>query len=50
MPNVVTVDPFTPVRSRRLSEEIIRRIARLIDDGSLRVNDRFPSKRDLQER
>lgn len=41
---------FTPIRSLRLSEEIIMQIARLIEDGSLRINDRFPSERDLQER
>jgi GntR family transcriptional repressor for pyruvate dehydrogenase complex len=50
MQNVVTPDSFTPVRSRRLSEEIIQQIARLIEDGSLKVNDRFPSERDLQDR
>ena len=41
---------FTPVRSLRLSEEIIKQIARLIEDGSLHLDDRFPSERDLQER
>jgi GntR family transcriptional repressor for pyruvate dehydrogenase complex len=42
--------PFTPVRSLRLSEEIVRQIGRLVEDGSLKVNDRFPSERSLQER
>jgi GntR family transcriptional repressor for pyruvate dehydrogenase complex len=42
--------PFTPVRSLRLSEEIIRQIARLVEDGSLKLDDRFPTERDLQER
>lgn len=46
----MTADTFTPVRSLRLSEEIIRQIARLIEEGSLHVNDRFPTERDLQER
>ncbi len=41
---------FTPVRNVRLSEEIIRQIAGLIADGSLRLNDKFPSERELQER
>lgn len=44
------VASFTPVRTLRLSEEIIRQIARLIEDGSIRLHDRFPSERDLQER
>jgi GntR family transcriptional repressor for pyruvate dehydrogenase complex len=38
---------FRPVRSVRLSEEIINQIARLVDDGRLKLNDRFPSERDL---
>jgi GntR family transcriptional repressor for pyruvate dehydrogenase complex len=46
----MTADTFTPVRSLRLSEEIIRQIARLIEEGSLQINDRFPTERDLQER
>ena len=46
----ISTTQFTPVRSVRLSEEIIRQIARLLEDGSLRVNDRFPSERALQER
>jgi GntR family transcriptional regulator, transcriptional repressor for pyruvate dehydrogenase complex len=41
---------FTPVRNVRLSEEIIRQIAALIADGSLKLNDKFPSERELQER
>ena len=41
---------FTPVRTVRLSEEIIRQIAALIAAGSLKLNDKFPSERELQER
>jgi GntR family transcriptional repressor for pyruvate dehydrogenase complex len=50
MQEAITSGQFTPVRSLRLSEEIIRQIARLVADGSLRLNDRFPSERALQER
>jgi GntR family transcriptional repressor for pyruvate dehydrogenase complex len=50
MERTITTTQFTPVRSLRLSEEIIRQIARLVEDGSLRLNDRFPSERHLQER
>lgn len=50
MQDAVTNTSFTPVRTLRLSEEIIRQIARLIDDGSLRLDDRFPSERELQVR
>jgi GntR family transcriptional regulator, transcriptional repressor for pyruvate dehydrogenase complex len=46
----MTSIPFTPVRTARLSEEIVLQIARLVEDGSLRLDDRFPSERDLQER
>jgi GntR family transcriptional repressor for pyruvate dehydrogenase complex len=46
----MATSPFTPVRSARLSEEIVLQIARLVEDGSLRLDDRFPSERDLQER
>src|ERR1700737_1328661 len=41
--------PFTPVRSPRLSEEIIRQIARLVRSGELKLNERFPSERALQD-
>jgi GntR family transcriptional repressor for pyruvate dehydrogenase complex len=41
--------PFTPVRSARLSEEIIRQIARLVETRQLQINERFPSERALQE-
>jgi GntR family transcriptional regulator, transcriptional repressor for pyruvate dehydrogenase complex len=41
--------PFTPVRSPRLSEEIIRQIARLVRSGELKLNARFPSERALQD-
>jgi GntR family transcriptional repressor for pyruvate dehydrogenase complex len=50
MSDVIAPDPFSPVRSRRLSEEIVRQIARLIDDGFLKLHDRFPSERDLQDK
>lgn len=39
---------FTPVRSARLSEEIIRQIARLVASGAMKLNERFPSERVLQ--
>ena len=41
---------FTPIRSVRLSEAIIRQIAKLVEEGTLRVDDRFPTERALQER
>jgi GntR family transcriptional regulator, transcriptional repressor for pyruvate dehydrogenase complex len=40
---------FTPVRSARLSEEIIRQIARLVASGGIKLHQRFPSERVLQE-
>jgi GntR family transcriptional repressor for pyruvate dehydrogenase complex len=46
---MTTGTPFTPVRSPRLSEEIIRQIARLVETGQLQVNERFPSERTLEE-
>lgn len=48
-PDADPVD-FRPVRSARLSEEIINQIARLVDQGHIRLNQRFPSERDLQDR
>jgi GntR family transcriptional regulator, transcriptional repressor for pyruvate dehydrogenase complex len=39
---------FRPVRSVRLSEEIINQIARLVNDGRIKLNERFPSERDLE--
>ncbi|HEY4253053.1 MAG TPA: FCD domain-containing protein [Roseomonas sp.] len=41
--------PYAPIRSLRLSEHIIAQIAKLVEDGHLRVNDRFPSERALQQ-
>lgn len=41
--------PYRPVRSARLSEEIINQIARLVDDGHIRLNQRLPSERVLQD-
>ena len=38
---------FRPVRSVRLSEEIINQIARLVNEGHIKLNERFPSERDL---
>ena len=40
---------FKPVRTARLSEEIIRQIAHLVESKQLEVNERFPSERALQE-
>jgi GntR family transcriptional repressor for pyruvate dehydrogenase complex len=42
--------PFRPVRSLRLSEEIIGQIASLVAAGHIGLNDRFPSERELQVR
>jgi GntR family transcriptional regulator, transcriptional repressor for pyruvate dehydrogenase complex len=39
---------FTPVRTSRLSEEIIRQIARLVESGQFAINERFPSERTLE--
>jgi GntR family transcriptional repressor for pyruvate dehydrogenase complex len=50
MQQEIATTQFTPVRSVRQSEENIRQKARLLEDGALRVNDRFPSERALQER
>jgi GntR family transcriptional repressor for pyruvate dehydrogenase complex len=41
--------PFAPIRSLRLSEQIIGQIARLVEEGHLQLNDRFPSERVLQQ-
>ncbi len=41
--------PFTPVRVSRLSEEIIRQIAHLVETRRIVVDDRFPSERDLEQ-
>jgi GntR family transcriptional regulator, transcriptional repressor for pyruvate dehydrogenase complex len=41
--------PFTPVRTSRLSEVIIRQIARLVESGQLSINERFPSERILEQ-
>lgn len=41
--------PFTPVRVSRLSEEIIRQIAHLVETRQIVVDDRFPSERDLEQ-
>lgn len=50
MEKAVATSSFSPVRTLRLSEEIIRQIGQLIDNGFLRVDDRFPSERVLQQR
>jgi GntR family transcriptional repressor for pyruvate dehydrogenase complex len=41
---------FKPVRTSRLSEEIIRQIAKLVEEGHLKRNARFPSERTLEQR
>lgn len=40
---------FTPVRTLRLSEEIIRQIARLVESGQIAMDARFPSERALEQ-
>jgi GntR family transcriptional regulator, transcriptional repressor for pyruvate dehydrogenase complex len=40
---------FTPIRSSRLSEEIIRQIARLVASGQIAMDERFPSERALEQ-
>jgi GntR family transcriptional repressor for pyruvate dehydrogenase complex len=40
--------PFSPVRSPRLSEVIIRQIAQFVEAGRMQINDRFPSERALE--
>jgi len=40
---------FNPIRTSRLSEEVIRRIAQLVETGQLAVDERFPSERALQQ-
>ena len=42
--------PLRPVRSLRLSEEIIGQIASLVAEKHIGLNDRFPSERELQAR
>jgi GntR family transcriptional repressor for pyruvate dehydrogenase complex len=42
--------PLRPVRSLRLSEEIIGQIASLVAEGHIGLNDRFPSERELHTR
>jgi GntR family transcriptional repressor for pyruvate dehydrogenase complex len=41
--------PFTAVRAPRLSEEIIRLIARMVAAGEIAIDDRFPSERKLEQ-
>jgi GntR family transcriptional repressor for pyruvate dehydrogenase complex len=50
MEETVATSSFSPVRTLRLSEEIIHQIGQLIQNGALRIDDRFPSERQLQER
>ena len=40
--------PFSPVRSPRLSEVIVRQIAQFVAAGRMQINDRFPSERTLE--
>jgi len=46
---MTTDTPFTPVRAQRLSEEIIRQIARLVASGQMAIDERFPSERVLEQ-
>jgi len=41
--------PFSPVRSIRLYETIIRQISQIVKDGHLKNGDRFPAERTLEE-
>ncbi len=41
--------PFSPVRSVRLYETIVDQISRLVEKGDIKIGDRFPPERDLQE-
>lgn len=43
-------DGFSPVRTPRLSEEIVNQIAQLVAAGHIGLNQRFPSERALQEK
>ena len=45
-----TSEDYEPVRAPRLSEEIIKRIARMVAEGALKLNDRLPTERALQLR
>ncbi|MGO4387832.1 FadR/GntR family transcriptional regulator [Microvirga sp. 2YAF29] len=46
----LTEADFAPVRNTRLSEEIIKQIASLVERGHITLNQRFPSERELQQR
>lgn len=48
-PNL-TDDALAPIRSVRLYESIIERIAALVQDGQLASGDRFPTERQLQNK
>ncbi len=41
---------FTPVKSRRLYEDIVEQIKQLIDEGKLKPGDKLPAERELVER
>jgi len=46
---MTTDTQLTPVRAQRLSEEIIRQIARLVASGQMTIDERFPSERVLEQ-
>jgi GntR family transcriptional repressor for pyruvate dehydrogenase complex len=46
-PSAIAIEP---IRSTRYSEGVILRIARMVEEGSLKLNDRLPTERDLQVR
>ena len=39
-----------PIKTRKIYEEIVEQIRRLVTEGSLRAGDKLPSERDLAER
>ncbi len=41
--------PFSPIRSVRLYETIVDQISGLVVQGHIKIGDRFPAERDLQE-
>ncbi|WP_426955824.1 FadR/GntR family transcriptional regulator [Muricoccus radiodurans] len=43
-------EPLPPAPGARLSEQVIHRIGRLVEDGEIRLDDRFPSERALEAR
>ena len=41
---------FTPIKTRRLYEDIVEQIKQFIDEGTLKPGDKLPAERDLVER